>query len=75
MSPMTKQVEEAIVSLAHAKMSEPICNCGAAGERWKADNEIVEFTNGKTPFGLNKRGAFRAWDIATKGMTLRGMAM
>jgi hypothetical protein len=75
MSPMTLRVEEAVISLAHAKMSEPICNCGVAGERWKADNEVVPFTNGKLPFGLSKRGAFRAWDITTKVMTLRGMAI
>lgn len=63
---LTSDFEEAIVSLAHAKRSRAPCGCDKVMEMWKEARTIMEFANGKMPFGLPYYGAFRAMDIATR---------
>lgn len=63
LDPITEQVEDAIIRLAHSKMSNAPCGCGVAQEHWTRDREIpdnltVEQAN--CPFGIS-RGAWFAW--------------
>jgi hypothetical protein len=63
LSPVTEDTLQAVVSLAHAKMPTAPCGCDSTLDRYRTDIEVVEFAQTR-PFGLNKRGAFRAMDYA-----------
>jgi hypothetical protein len=69
---MTRQMQDAIVRLAHAKMPEEPCGCDVVQRLWKRDrNEPGAFTRERVncPFGTSD-GAWAAWRFA-QAMKLR----
>lgn len=63
---LTKQAEDAIIHLAHAKMPRPSCGCGILRDRWDYDRQIPDTMTEQQaacPFGQS-RGAFTAWQFA-----------
>jgi hypothetical protein len=63
---LTKQGEDAIIHLAHAKMPRPSCGCGILRDRWDYDRQIPDNMTEQQagcPFG-QARGAFTAWQFA-----------
>lgn len=64
--PLTKQAEDAIIHLAHAKMPRPSCGCGILRDKWDADRVVPENMTAEqagNPFGQSA-GAFTAWKFA-----------
>ena len=39
---ITKQAEDAVIHLAHAKMPRPSCGCGIVRDKWDADRVVPE---------------------------------
>ncbi len=63
---ITKQAEDAIIHLAHAKMPRPSCGCGILRDKWDADRVVPENMTAEQaacPFGQSV-GAFIAWKFA-----------
>jgi hypothetical protein len=68
---LTRQAEDAIVRLAHAKMPEEPCGCQQALRVWKRDTLIPEVLSRERlmcPYGLAE-GAWIAWRFS-KAMTM-----
>lgn len=66
LDPLTKQAEDAIIRLAHAKMPKPPCGCGPLMEMWERDRNVPEVLDAirlHCPFGLSD-GAWVAWQFA-----------
>lgn len=66
MNPLTKQAEDAIIRLAHAKMPKPPCGCGPLMEMWTRDRHVPDVLDAirlHCPFGLSD-GAWTAWNFA-----------
>lgn len=71
---MTKQMEDMIVRLAHAKMPEEPCGCEVTQRLWRRDREVPKvFTKERLncPFGL-EQGAWVAWKWANGLRVRRG---
>lgn len=63
---LTRQAEDAIVRLAHAKMPSEPCGCDVVKRLWKRDHDIPEVLDRERlncPFGLNN-GAWIAYQFA-----------
>jgi len=63
---LTKQAEDAIIRLAHAKMPRPSCGCGILRDRWDADRVVPDSLTPEQaacPFGQSV-GAWIAWKFA-----------
>lgn len=63
---VTKQAEDAIIKLAHAKMPRPSCGCGILRDRWDADRLVPDNLTAEQaacPFGQSV-GAWTAWKFA-----------
>jgi hypothetical protein len=63
---LTKQAEDAIIHLAHAKMPRPSCGCGVLRDRWDYDRTIPENLTAEQagcPFGQSI-GAWTAWKFS-----------
>lgn len=64
--PLTKQAEDAIIHLAHAKMPRPSCGCGILRDKWDADRVVPDNMTAEQaacPFGQST-GAWIAWKFA-----------
>jgi hypothetical protein len=71
---MTRQMEDMIVRLAHAKMPEEPCGCEIAKRLWRRDRAVPKvFTKERLncPFGL-EQGAWVAWKWANGLRVRRG---
>jgi len=70
---LTRQAEDAIVRLAHAKMPAEPCSCEVVSLLWKRDRNIPEVMTRERincPFGLSD-GAWAAWEFCqSPGMKL-----
>lgn len=63
---ITKQAEDAIIHLAHAKMPRPSCGCGILRDKWDVDRRIPDVLTSERincPFGQSD-GAWIAWKFA-----------
>lgn len=63
---LTRQAEDAIIRLAHAKMPSEPCGCEVIKRLWKRDHDIPDVLDRERlncPFGLNN-GAWIAWKFA-----------
>lgn len=66
LTPLTKQAEDAVIRLAHAKMPKPPCGCGPLMEMWTRDREtpdVLTRERENCPFGLSQ-GSWIAWRFA-----------
>lgn len=70
---ISRQVESAIVRLAHVLMAEEPCGCAITQRLWARDRKVVEnyFGVQGTPFG-NMEGAHFAYNWAMQNMVVRG---
>lgn len=74
---LTRQAEDAIVRLAHAKMPAEPCGCSVTQQLWKRDRNIPDVVTRERincPFGLND-GAWVAWRFAQSMRLERGMTL
>jgi len=74
---LTRQQEDAIVRLAHAKMPEEPCGCEIAQRLWARDREIpsaLTRERANCPFGMSD-GAWSAWRFAQTFKLVRGMVL
>lgn len=69
---ITLDLEEAVIQLAMAKMPYSPCACSGMTDYWKAANETMDRM--ELAFGLNKAGAYRAWDTVNKQSLKMGFA-
>jgi len=72
---LTRQQEDAIVRLAHAKMPEEPCGCEIAQRLWARDREIPKALTrerANCPFGMSD-GAWVAWRFAQTLKLVEGM--
>lgn len=63
---ITKQAEDAIIHLAHAKMPRPSCGCGILRDKWDFDRTVPDNMTAEQaacPFGQSV-GAWIAWKFA-----------
>ena len=70
---ITKQAEDAIIHLAHAKMPRPSCGCGILRDKWDIDRKIPDTLTAERincPFGCED-GAWKAWLFANAMKTYR----
>lgn len=77
LTPLTKQAEDAVIRLAHAKMPQPPCGCGTIQEMWTRDRNVPEVLTAERencPFGMSD-GAWTAWRFANAMRLQRGMAL
>lgn len=66
LTPITPQVEDTILRLAHSKMPEPPCGCSVLQDLWKRDRNtptVLTAERMNCPFGLSD-GAWIAWQFA-----------
>jgi hypothetical protein len=73
---LTKQAEDAIIHLAHAKMPRPSCGCGILRDKWDADRIVPDNMTAEQaacPFGQSV-GAFLAWKFAN-AMKIYGLGV
>lgn len=66
LDPLTKQAEDAIIHLAHAKMPRPSCGCGILRDKWDADRLVPDNMTAEqasNPFGQSV-GAWIAYKFA-----------
>lgn len=71
---LTRQAEDAIVRLAHAKMPAEPCGCNVTQQLWKRDRNIPAVLTRERincPFGLSD-GAWTAWRFANAMKLFRG---
>lgn len=74
---LTKQMEDAIVRLAHSKMPTEVCGCEVAQRLWERDRDIPKaLTREKAncPFGQSS-GAWAAWRFAQTLKLVRGLVL
>lgn len=74
MSVITRQMEDAVVRLAHSKMPEEVCSCAPAHNLWLRDQHVPEVLTRERlgcPFGLND-GAWIAWRFVQAARLVRG---
>ena len=74
---LTKQAEDAIIRLAHAKMPSAPCGCGVVHEMWTRDRhtpQVLDAVRLQCPFGLSD-GAWTAWRFANAMKAQRGLVM
>lgn len=77
LDPITEQVEDAIIRLAHSKMPSPPCGCGVANEYWMRDRNVpdnISFEQAACRFGKSD-GAYFAWKQANAIRYQPGFAM
>lgn len=77
LTPLTKQAEDAVIRLAHAKMPSPPCGCGVIMEMWTRDRKVPDVLTAERencPFGMSD-GAWTAWRFANAMRLVRGMAL
>lgn len=77
MTPLSKQAEDAVIRLAHAKMPQPPCGCGTINEMWTRDRHVPDsmtMERDMCPFGQSD-GAWTAWRFANAMRLVRGMAL
>lgn len=70
----TRQAQDAIVRLAHAKMSKEPCGCNPIQQLWKRDTNVPNALTRERincPFGLSD-GAWAAWQFAQAMKVVRG---
>lgn len=63
---LTKQAEDAIIRLAHAKMPKPPCGCGPLMEMWERDRhtpDVMDRERLNNPFGTSE-GSWASWMFA-----------
>jgi len=71
---LTRQQEDAIVRLAHAKMPEEPCGCEVSQRLWERDREVPKALTreqANCPFGRSN-GAWAAWRFAQTFRLVRG---
>jgi len=74
---LTRQQEDAIVRLAHAKMPEEPCGCEIAQRLWARDREVPKALTrerANCPFGMSD-GAWAAWRFAQTFKLVEGMVL
>lgn len=74
---LTRQQEDAIVRLAHAKMPTEPCGCEIAQRLWARDREIPKALTrerANCPFGMSD-GAWAAWRFAQTFKLVEGMVL
>ena len=74
MDPTTKQAEDAVIRLAHAKMPQEPCACEVVTYHWTRDRNVPNILTRERincPFGLSD-GAWTAWRFANSLKTVRG---
>lgn len=77
LDPITTQMEEAVIRLAHAKMSYPPCGCDTIKDTWARDHREIENPSMEqlmNPFGPYA-GAWFAWRVANAARNQRGLAL
>ena len=73
---LTKQMEDAIIRLAHSKMPTEPCGCDVVQRMWQRDRDIPTPTTSQRlacPFGIND-GAWVAW-VFTKRMRIKRLGV
>jgi hypothetical protein len=68
LTPLTRQVEDAIVRLAHSKMPDEPCGCDMLQRHWKRDRNIPQVLTRERincPFGLSDGAWFAYRQAAT----------
>lgn len=74
MVPTSKQAEDAVIRLAHAKMPEEPCACEVVTYHWSRDRNVPGILTRERincPFGLSD-GAWTAWRFANSLKSVRG---
>lgn len=74
---LTRQAEDAIVRLAHAKMPSEPCGCDVIKRLWGRDTNVPEVLTRERlncPFGLSN-GAWTAWKFAQSMKVMRGSTL
>lgn len=77
LTPMTNQIETAIIRLAHSKMPTPPCGCSVAQDFWSRDRNVPDnlpIEQAICPFGKSD-GAWFAWKQANAARLQIGLAM
>lgn len=77
LDPITEQVEDAIIRLAHSKMPSPPCGCGLANDFWSRDRNVpdnISPEQASCRFGKSD-GAYFAWKQANAMRFQPGFAM
>jgi len=77
LDPITEQVENAVIRLAHSKMPNPPCGCSLASEYWERDRKVpdnLSVEQATCPFGTSA-GAWWAWKQALAVRHQRGYAL
>lgn len=73
----TRQMEDAIVRLAHSKMPDEFCGCEVWARLWRRDRNVPEILTRERlncPFGLSD-GAWIAWTFTRQFRLVRGDAI
>jgi len=71
--PITKQMQDAIVRLAHSKMPQEPCACDPVSQLWARDRNVPDQMTeerANCPFGLSD-GAWTAWNFARSARLLK----
>lgn len=71
---ITREAQEAVIHLAHTKISREPCQCEVTGKAWKDDNEIPAVQTAETincKFG-KKYGAWLAYQFTLAQKVVRG---
>lgn len=73
----TRQMEDAIVRLAHSKMPDEFCGCEVWQRLWRRDRHVPEILTRERlncPYGSNE-GAWIAWSFTRQFKLVRGFTM
>jgi len=71
---ITRQLEEAVIRLAHTLMADEPCGCDAIKSLWRRDRDVPELLTRdrlENPFGV-AAGAWYAWNVVRSTMQMRG---
>lgn len=77
MMPLTRQAEDTVIRLAHAKMPEEPCGCEVAQRLWRRDRHVPEVLTRERincPYGLSD-GAWQAWRFTQSMKLVRGRVL
>lgn len=74
---VTRQAEDMVIRLAHAKMAEEPCGCEVTQRLWRRDRNVPEILTrerANCPFGMSD-GAWIAWRFAQTMKRVRGSVL
>lgn len=76
-NPLTYQMEDTIIRLAHSKMPDELCGCETFMRHWRRDRHVPEILTRERlncPFGTNE-GAWVAWRFTQSMKMYRGATL